>query len=227
MTATGAYDALIFDLDRTLVEHDQPPGATFAAACDAVGREPFCDPATLERAAEVVRSGSTTLDAGGFERRVFETAAAAAGVDVDAPALARAFRDALDHEAVSLRPGARTALDAAAAYDCALVTNGPARTHETRLEAVGLGDRFETTVFGSDVSRVKPAQEPFERALAGLGATPDRTLKIGDSLQMDVAGANDLGIDTAWVPYGDRRRTASDPEPTHTLQSLAELSTVL
>ncbi|WP_327053009.1 HAD family hydrolase [Halomicrococcus gelatinilyticus] len=227
MTASDGYEALLFDLDRTLVEHDQPPGAAFEAACAAVGREPFCDPATLERAAEVVRSGSTAIDAGAFERRVFETAAAAAGVDVDATALARAFRDALDHEAVSLRPGAWTALDAAAAYDCALVTNGPARTHETRLDAVGLGDWFETTVFGSDVPRVKPAREPFERALADLGVTPDRTLKIGDSLRTDVAGANDLGIDTVWVPYGDRRRTASDPEPTHILQSLAELPTVL
>lgn len=225
--SSSRYDAVLFDLDRTLVEHDQSPGDVFEAACSKLGIEPFCEPSVLELAARAVGEQSTELDAAEFERRQFETAAAAAGVDVDGAAMASAYADALDNAAVSLRPGARRALELGSAYDRAVVTNGPERTHATKLRAVGLHDRFDEVVYGSDVPRVKPAPVPFERALNRLDASPERTLKVGDSLEKDVAGANAVGMDVAWIPYGNRRRASSDPEPTYALSSLSELAGIL
>lgn len=222
-----SYRALVFDLDRTLVEHDQDPTALFRTACEAVGVDPFCDPETLERAGDVVAGRSEALDTETFERRVFETAAAACGVDLDAAALASAYDDALDYGAVSLRPGAEEALAAASGYDTALVTNGPERTHATKLAAVGLESYFDAVVYGSDVPRAKPAGEPFDQALDRLGVDADRTLKVGDSLRTDVAGAVNRGIDSAWVPYGTPTRCPGDPEPTYVLSTLAELPSLL
>lgn len=225
--AQQSYQALVFDLDRTIVEHDQDPAALLQAACESVGVDPFCDPDTLERAAAVVRGRSQSLSSEAFERRIFETAAAACGVDVDAAALASAYDDAVDYAAVSLRPGAREALAAASEYDTALLTNGDERTHARKLSAVGLEGYFDAVVYGSDVPRTKPAREPFDRVLDHLGVDPDGVLKIGDSLRTDIAGAANRGIDSAWVPYSTPDRDADDPEPTYVLSTLAELPDIL
>lgn len=221
------YEAVIFDLDRTLIEHDQDPTEVFHAACSAAGIEPFCGAETLELAAEVVRQRSAALDAETYERRIFETAAAATGTEIPAGKLVRAYDDALDNGAVSLRPGADAALTAATNRSTAIVTNGPADTHTTKLEAAGLTGRVDTVVYGTDTSRVKPAREPFELALERLEVDPDEVLKVGDSLSKDVKGANALGIDTAWIPFDDRDRTAGDSEPTYTIPSLSDLPGLL
>lgn len=220
------YDAVLFDLDRTLIEHDRSVSAVFAEACDSCGVDPFCGSETLSLAQRAVAAQSAALDADGFDRRVFETAAAAAGASIDANELAAAFHEALDPRAVSLRPGAKIALEAAEPYETALVTNGPERTHAAKLAAVGLRDQFDVTLFGSDVERVKPAAEPFERALAALDGTPERALKIGDSLETDVRGAIEVGMDTAWISDGERA-PKTGVEPTYTLPSLADLPSLL
>lgn len=221
------YEAIIFDLDRTLVQHDQDSAALFDAACSAVGIEPFCQPETLELAAEVVREGSAELNAANYERRVFATAAAATGADVPASELVQAYNDVLDNRAVSLRPGAETAIESTADLATAVVTNGPEDTHTTKLQAVELTDHFDTVIYGTDVPQVKPASDPFELALDRLRVEPSTVLKVGDSLSKDVKGANKLGIDTAWIPFDDRRRGVNDPEPTYTLSSLADLPEIL
>ncbi|AGB17724.1 haloacid dehalogenase superfamily enzyme, subfamily IA [Halovivax ruber XH-70] len=220
------YDVVLFDLDRTLIEHDRCASAVFAEACADCDVEPFCGSETLSLAQRAVAAGTTDLDADSFDRRVFETAAAAAGVSIDAKEVAAAYHEVLDPRAVSLRPGAKTALHAADPYETALVTNGPERTHAAKLAAVGLRDRFDVTLFGSDVERVKPAAEPFERALAELDGTPERALKIGDSLETDVRGATEVGIDTAWISDG-KPAPRTSVEPTYTLSSLADLPSVL
>lgn len=217
------YEAVIFDLDRTLVEHDQDSSNLFRAACSATGTEQFCDPETLERAADVVRYESEELDAKEYERRVFETAAAANGADIPAEELVQAYNCSLDNDEVSLRPGAEAALAAAEDLSSAIVTNGPSDTHTMKIEAVGLADRVDTVIYGDDVSRVKPATDPFELALDRLRTDPDDVLKVGDSLYKDVRGANKLGIDTVWIPFGEPNRSANDPEPTFTTESLSDI----
>lgn len=224
---SGQYEAVIFDLDRTLVEHDQESEALFEAACSATDIEPFCEPETLELAAEVVREGAAGLDATRYERRVFATAAAATGSDVPVRPLVEAYNDAVDNRAVSLRPGAETAIESTGELATAVVTNGPADTHTTKLQAVELTDRFDTVVYGTDVPQVKPATDPFELAVDRLRVEPESVLKVGDSLSKDVRGAHKLGIDTAWVPFGEKRRGVNDPDPTYTLSSLAELPEIL
>ena len=103
------------------------------------------------------------------------------------------------------------------------MTNGPTDTHTITLQRIELTDHFDTVIYGTDVSQVKPASDPFELALNRLRVDPSTVLKIGDSLSKDVKDANKLGIDTAWIPFIDRRRGVNDPEPTYTLSSLVDL----
>ncbi|MFC4987406.1 HAD family hydrolase [Saliphagus infecundisoli] len=223
-SSRSRYDTVIFDLDRTLVEHDQDGADLFADACATVGVEPFCEPELLELAGDIVRDESLT--AREYEQRVFETVAAATGAEVNASELVQAYNEALDNQAVSLRSGAQTALDAVRNHSTAIVTNGPAETHVDKISATGLAASVDTIVYGTDVAQVKPAREPFELALDRLESNTDAVLKVGDSLHKDVKGGIELGIDTAWIP-DERHREATGIEPTYTLSSLAELPEIL
>ena len=48
----------------------------------------------------------------------------------------------------------------------------------------------------------KPQPAIFETSLRALGANADQTLMVGDRLETDILGANQLGIDSAAVLTG-------------------------
>lgn len=64
-------------------------------------------------------------------------------------------------------------------------------------------------VTSEDVRSYKPRPELFERGLELLQLEPGEVLHIGDSLTSDIAGANALGIDVAWVNTKAREAPAS------------------
>ena len=96
------------------------------------------------------------------------------------------------------------------------------------LADAGLLDRFAGVVISMDTGARKPRPEIFRAALESLGAKPEETLHVGDSLDADVAGASALGMPTAWLT-----RRVRDPEaalaahtgarPSHTIADLADL----
>ena len=63
----------------------------------------------------------------------------------------------------------------------------------------GILHLFDTLVFSSDHSIVKPSPKLFTIALTDLAADPRRTLFVGDSLERDIRGAEALGLDTVLV----------------------------
>ncbi len=82
------------------------------------------------------------------------------------------------------------------------------------LERMGLAERLDVSVFSSAVGKRKPHPLPFETALAGLGAEPERALFVGDRRYADIGGAKALGMRTVqafWFAADDDRRGA-DPD---------------
>ncbi len=76
----------------------------------------------------------------------------------------------------------------------------------------------------------KPATEPFDRALAALAVPPAATAYVWDDHSADVVGAHEAGLQSVWVPPDrphESHLTDPDPEPTHRLESLTDLPTVL
>ena len=62
------------------------------------------------------------------------------------------------------------------------------------LKALGLARRFETIVVSCEVSASKPAPAIFQKAAAQLHAPAGTILHVGDSFEMDVAGARTAGF---------------------------------
>jgi len=96
---------------------------------------------------------------------------------------------------VEVFPEVRPALSALGEKYCVIaVTNGNAN-----LETIGLRDLFDDVVSATSAGVAKPAQQIFDVAVSAGGAGHHETLHVGDHPEVDVVGANDAGLKSAWV----------------------------
>lgn len=217
------FDAVLFDLDGTLCHRTQDTETLYREAFDSVGVERFAEPAALWACLDGPPEHDDQV---GYIGAGFARLAAKHGrTDADPLALAAALTDRIDDSQVELDAGAREALDSARAVGpVGLVTNGPQRRQGVKLDALGIREYFETTVYAYDLPRRKPHATPFERALDDLGVAPSEALYVGNSLDYDVAGAQNAGIAVAWL---DDEDGPGAYEPEYVLDSLADLAVIL
>ena len=125
---------------------------------------------------------------------------AAAGAPLDPDAFAPAFLGALAFEEV---PGAGDACRALAARGLrlAVASNWDIGLHD-HLRALGLDALVDTVVTSAEAGAPKPAPAVFELALARLGATPERTVHVGDA-EADAEGAHAAGLRFEPAPLAD------------------------
>lgn len=107
-------------------------------------------------------------------------------------------------------------------YALGVVSNNPLLPAE--VERLRLDRWFDVTLVAHP--ECKPHPTPFLKACAALGAEPQRTLFVGDSVKADVLGALDAGLVPVWL---DRW---SDPWPgkprqVHRVASLIELRSLV
>ncbi len=220
-------DTVLFDLDLTLCVHRQDADTVLTSAFNHVGVTQFCDTADLASVTDGIPTAENDIE---FYRLCLEAAAEQADVAVDQTdtlTVARAYDDYIDHTDVEFLPGAKAVVnDLRSEYALGLVTNGGRETQQAKLNALGITDAFDVLVFATLEKGVKPDPHPFERALAALDATPERTVNVGDSPRADVAGANAIGIKSVWIPRDDTD-SVDGIEPDHTLDSLADLPALL
>ena len=116
--------------------------------------------------------------------------------------------------------------DLAPRYRLGLVSNfDHAPTAQAVLARHGVHRCFDVTLISDDFGRRKPHPAIFQEALHRLGATPAEALYVGDSAADDVLGAQSAGLDVAWINRNDE--VPPDPPPTHILQTLPDLRTLL
>jgi putative hydrolase of the HAD superfamily len=96
---------------------------------------------------------------------------------------------------VELYPEALAALqDMVSKRPVASLTNGNAD-----LERIGLRAHFAHHISARDVGAAKPDARIFLAAATQLGIAPANILHVGDDPEMDVVGARDAGMHTAWI----------------------------
>jgi putative hydrolase of the HAD superfamily len=101
----------------------------------------------------------------------------------------------------------------------------PGRVVRQMLEDCGLAKYIEVMCFSDEVGVPKPANEIFEKALAGLGVLhPPEAIHVGDLKRTDIAGAHDIGMHTARFRgvHDDKSDVVDSPIILDTHQQLLE-----
>lgn len=88
------------------------------------------------------------------------------------------------------------------------------------LRKLALDSHFEIISVSCELGACKPNRVLFESTCAALGAEPAQTLHVGDSIEMDVRGAEAAGLRALWLRRGARRSSAG------VIRSLRELDKI-
>jgi putative hydrolase of the HAD superfamily len=110
-------------------------------------------------------------------------------------------------------------------YPLHLITNGFEKTQMAKLENSGIRPYFTHIITSEAAGIMKPHAAIFEYALQMTGATTTGSIMIGDTLEADIVGGNNAGIDTVY--FNPNNEPAGKIQPTFTIQSLSELKKIL
>jgi putative hydrolase of the HAD superfamily len=111
------------------------------------------------------------------------------------------------------------------AYPMHLITNGFENTQHAKIRNSGIGGYFTHVVTSEKAGIMKPHEGIFRYAMELSGATPEKSIMIGDTLDADISGAGNVGMDTAY--FNPEIPADGDIRPTFVIGSLTELKTIL
>jgi len=109
-------------------------------------------------------------------------------------------------------------------YAMHIITNGFEKTQHSKLTNSGLSTYFKNVITSEGSNSLKPHKEIFEFSLAKAGATVEESIMIGDSLEVDIVGAMQVGMDTVHTNYIN---SLQEVKPTYTITNLNELKEIL
>lgn len=112
-------------------------------------------------------------------------------------------------------------------YRLGLITNGLQEVQRPRITHADMEKYFEVIVVSDEIGVSKPHQGFFEYSFERMGF-PEKSevIVVGDSLNSDIQGGNNYGVDTCWYnPKGATNLT--DHKPTYQIQRLEELYAIL
>lgn len=187
-----AYDAVLFDLDGTLV--DTAPD--MVAVLQDMQRAHDLKVVPYDVARAQVSNGATGLLNVGFPHIEHEM-----GSPLHLEYLERyEQRTTLESKVFA---GVDSLLDTLDAQDIrwGVVTNKPERFTAPLLEALGLLERSACTISGDTLPQRKPHPAPLFFACEQAGVAPQRSIYIGDAAR-DIEAGRAAGMATIAVSYG-------------------------
>jgi len=95
------------------------------------------------------------------------------------------------------------------------------------LGRAGVVELFDTIVVSDEVGWRKPRRDIFDVALTRLGVPAEAALFVGDRADMDVLGAQQIGMDAAWINRDREAFPAGIAPPTYEIRDLGELGPIL
>jgi putative hydrolase of the HAD superfamily len=108
-------------------------------------------------------------------------------------------------------------------YELHLITNGFEKTQHQKLKHSGLDSFFTEVITSESSGSLKPNKQIFEYAFQKTNASPQQSIMLGDTLDVDIQGAMNAGIDQVFINH---HRIASHIQPTYMVHSLKELEEI-
>lgn len=234
---TGFPEAIIFDLDDTLVDDSGDVAACWELACaEGVARLDGLRPDELKAAIERERDWYWSDPARHREGRL-DLRAASGRIVVRAlerlsfsepelgSLIANRYRD-LREERISLLPGAIETLEhfRSRGVRLGMATNGSTVGQRAKIERFELAQYFERIIVEEEFGVGKPHREVYEALFAALDTAPEKTWSVGDNLEWDVGGPQAFGAYGIWVDVrGDGLPEGADVKPDRTIRSISDL----
>ena len=109
-------------------------------------------------------------------------------------------------------------------YKLHLITNGFEKTQHSKLEYSGLSKYFIEVITSEGSNSLKPHKEIFDYALEKANASKVESIMIGDSIEVDIQGARNAGIDQIYVNH---LNVEPEVKPTYMVYSLKEIEQIL
>ena len=108
-------------------------------------------------------------------------------------------------------------------YRLYILSNGFAELQARKMQSAGIGHYFDGVVLSEDIGVNKPHREIFEHALRVANVAADRALMVGDNYEVDIKGAQGVGIDQVYYNPAKKELGQEDMKPTYIISSLLEL----
>ncbi len=124
---------------------------------------------------------------------------------------------ALRDEAIRPFPGALETLGRLqeTGIRLALLSNGDGPTQRGKIERFALKGYFDHIQIEGEFGVGKPEERAFRNALTALDAEPGEAWMVGDNLEADILGAQQVGVHAIWVdPTGPACLTEARSGPT-------------
>lgn len=192
MTGEHLFDAVLFDLDGTLVDTAPDMVAALLKIQESEGHEPLA----YDIARKYVSHG-----AAGLINLAFPGIPHDEHERLRLEFLERYEQAVCVHSA--LFPGLAALLDQldAGGRPWGVVTNKPARMTEPLMNALGIGERAACMISGDTIPQRKPDPAPLLLASEQTGVSPARSVYVGDAAR-DIQAGIAAGMHTVAVSYG-------------------------
>jgi HAD superfamily hydrolase (TIGR01549 family) len=95
------------------------------------------------------------------------------------------------------------------------------------LDSAGVTALFDAIVVSDEVGWRKPKRDIFDIALERVGVAAPEALFVGDRADIDVLGAHEAGMATAWINRNGEPLPPGIAAPAFTIRDLAELGPIL
>lgn len=107
-----------------------------------------------------------------------------------------------------------------------IITNGFTALQQIRLEKNGLSDTFQFVTVSEQVGIAKPDARIFQYSLEKMNITdPSKVLMVGDTLESDILGGQNAGLDTCWLTH--QRENTTQIKPTYNIQAFCDLLNII
>jgi putative hydrolase of the HAD superfamily len=228
--------ALLFDLDGTLVDHDAAAASALAEALKTIPDLAHVDHEHLcrrwseleQQAMDRYLAGELTFT--GQRRLRVISLAAELGVGAwDDTQADTWFAEYLRHYESGWRAyqDVQPTLDALAHHHphlrLGVLTNGDADQQRRKVHDVGLATNLPDVIVSSEAGAAKPGSAIFEHACDLLRLQPDQVAYVGDRLHSDAIPAAKAGMHGIWL----NRKGDPAPAEVPTIQTLHDIPALL
>ena len=224
------YEWLLFDLDNTLLDFNASEHFALTKVLDQVGV--IFQPEHLTVYEKINRAcwdafEKGTLPQSAINETRFSQFLQALGLhNEDSFEVGNYYLDQLSEKAVFME-GAQDLLETQyQKHKLGIVTNGLKQVQRPKLVKAGLTHYFKIIVVSDEIGVSKPQVGFFDYAFREMASPPkEKVLIIGDSINSDIKGGINYGIDTCWYnPL--KKENQSEIQPVYEINSLTQLKTL-